>query len=675
MNKNDYLIKLNNYNGFLNPQNGLITNSRYDEPTYLTFRIDFLSVPPPIKTDIPVDRINELENRLNKLIGKRISANGDPKKIERIYKRYDKINKKVIELSGTPNVPPADDVTQSGFRLPEGLLKDENRPYSAYDYLKNSINEEENAELLLEFRRLLEDLKTNFPYYIKSIENVNKLLEVTPKHGSRIKNNTTITLKCMEGLDQRISTLKTLYKKIAWDDEYQRWVLPDIMRFFSMRIYISEFRIFHENKNKTNYDTISNKNRTEIKINAVRDIKNSLEKAKNFLTGSGFELSNDVINKVIPTTIICCEMCEFDIENLYTHYSSLNANDPKSKPLDDIELKIKIGNIKEVIYNGTFLTNTLLIDEANLYPGIDPTNTLYKERTGITNEVNGDVAKNFSDGNLPLMLNYTAKALKDITKHYIDEGDEWFNNGMNNLYNKKIGKGDNPMSINDMATEYKNAMSLKWIYDKMKGISKDTEESYKELGRINSANDTYYNKISSIDDDYTSSKATNNSLDNRYKEFNTIDDNYPNSQIYENTFPKENFYSTHTSIDDNYPNSKIYENTFEKENFYNIHTSIDDSYPNSSATSQSIDIMTFKSFLDELAKNENKTQAEIANILIDYGNKINANSIEDYMEVINTVYEDIENKFNDAIIMPQINQPSEYSLATTQEIKRPKIIL
>jgi hypothetical protein len=381
----------------------------------------------------------------------------------------------------------------------------------------------------------------------------------------------------------------------------------------------------------------------------VRDIKNSLEKAKNFLTGNAFELSNDVINKVIPTTIICCEMCEFDIENLYTHYSALNANDPKSKPLDDIELKIKIGNIKEVIYNGTFLTNALLIDEANLYPGIEPTDTLYKERTGIANEVNGDVATNFSDGNLPLMLNYTAKALKDITKHYIDEGDEWVNNGMNNLYNKKIGKGDNPMSINDMATEYKNAMSLKWIYDKMKGISKDTEESYKELGSITGVNDTYYNKISSIDDDYTSSKATNNSLDNRYKEFNTIDDNYPNSQIYENTFTKENF--------------------------YNIHTSIDDNYPNSSATNQSIDIMTFKSFLEELAKNENKTQADIAKILIDYGNKINANSVEDYMEVINIVYEDIENKFNDTIIMPQINQPSEYSLATTQKIKRPKIIL
>lgn len=647
MNKNDYLIKLNNYNGFLNPQNGLITNSRYDEPTYLTFRIDFVSDPPPIKPISHEDEIDKLQKRLLKLEQKKrkrggtniieeyekydmyandewnFDINDNNKKLNRIEKRQQKIENKIKKLTASPRVELPTDVTQSGFRLPEGLLKDESRLYSTYDYLKNSINQKERAELLLEFRKLLEDLKTNFPYYIKSIENVNKLLEVTPKHGSRIKNNTTITLKCMEGLDQRISTLKTLYKKIAWDDKYQRWILPDIMRFFSMRIYISEFRIFHENKNKTNYDTISNKNRTEIKINAVRDIKNSLEKAKNFLTGNAFELSNDVINKVIPTTIICCEMCEFDIENLYTHYSSLNANDPKSKPLEDIELKIKIGNIKEVIYNGTFLTNTLLIDEANLYPGIDPIDTLYIERTGITNEVNGDVAKNFSDGNLPLMLNYTAKALKDITKHYIDEGDEWVNNGMNNLYNKKIGKGDNPISINDMATEYKNAMSLKWIYDKMKGISKDTEESYKELGSITGVNDTYYNKISSIDDDYTSSKATNNSLDNGYKEFNTIDD----------------------------------------------------SYPNSSATSQSIDIMTFKSFLNELAKNENKTQAEIANILIDYGNKINANSIEDYMEVINTVYEDIENKFNDAIIMPQINQPSEYSLATTQEIKRPKIIL
>ena len=58
-------------------------------------------------------------------------------------------------------------------------------------------------------------------------------------------DNNKLTIKCLEGLDQKITQLMQLYRKAAWDDVYQRWILPDMMRFFTMRIYVSEMKLFH----------------------------------------------------------------------------------------------------------------------------------------------------------------------------------------------------------------------------------------------------------------------------------------------------------------------------------------------------------------------------------------------------------------------------------------------
>ena len=42
------------------------------------------------------------------------------------------------------------------------------------------------------------------------------------------------------------------------------------------------------------------------------------------------------------------------MKGIQTKYSSLSKSDPKSKVVDDIDIKIKVGNVNEIIYNGTF---------------------------------------------------------------------------------------------------------------------------------------------------------------------------------------------------------------------------------------------------------------------------------------------------------------------------------
>jgi hypothetical protein len=53
-------------------------------------------------------------------------------------------------------------------------------------------------------------------------------------------------VECWEGLDLKIRTLMEFYRKAAWDDVYQRWILPENMRQFKMIIYVFERRTFQE---------------------------------------------------------------------------------------------------------------------------------------------------------------------------------------------------------------------------------------------------------------------------------------------------------------------------------------------------------------------------------------------------------------------------------------------
>ena len=91
----------------------------------------------------------------------------------------------------------------------------------------------------------LKDIQNNFPYYFYSIEGLSSLNKIDPKTGRRA-NEGELTIKCYEGIDLKITQLLQMIRKVMWDDIYQRWALPDMMRYFSMRIYISEIRTFHE---------------------------------------------------------------------------------------------------------------------------------------------------------------------------------------------------------------------------------------------------------------------------------------------------------------------------------------------------------------------------------------------------------------------------------------------
>lgn len=117
--------------------------------------------------------------------------------------------------------------------------------YSAFAYLR-SRNEDTRAEYLYYFVNGLLEIQRETPYLFKKIAGIEQLEQFDPASGQRLKSPAKITLECYEGLNLKIRTLMEMYRKAAWDDVYQRWILPQNMREFKMIIYVFERRTFQE---------------------------------------------------------------------------------------------------------------------------------------------------------------------------------------------------------------------------------------------------------------------------------------------------------------------------------------------------------------------------------------------------------------------------------------------
>lgn len=206
----------------------------------------------------------------------------------------------------------------------------ENREnYAAIDYLFDA-NEPTRVGMLTEFIDRWNQLQNSFQWYFQKIDGIDNLLKINPKKGQRIPSDLRLTITCLESLDLRISYLLNLYRKIAWDDVYQRWILPDMMRYFTLDIYITEFRTFHlpNQQNEMGFGQVT-PNKTQI----------------NPKTGQT-EMVLHALDKILPTWKISCKMCEFDIENInWTALQGLSVGDTPIPAA--CTFQIKVGNIEE----------------------------------------------------------------------------------------------------------------------------------------------------------------------------------------------------------------------------------------------------------------------------------------------------------------------------------------
>jgi hypothetical protein len=201
--------------------------------------------------------------------------------------------------------------------------------YAAMDYLMDA-NEFTRAELLKEFIIKLKSIQTDAPWYFQSVEGLQNLITANPGQGQRIKNDSKITINCLEGLDARMTYLLNLYRKIAWDDTYQRWILPDMMRYFTIDLIITEFRSFHISSLDTAWGNADFSN--PVFGPATKMTKNEGDMVLKLFD-----------NYILPSWHIKLEMCEFDITSFKT-FDKLDVTTPNQQA---VSFSVKVGNISE----------------------------------------------------------------------------------------------------------------------------------------------------------------------------------------------------------------------------------------------------------------------------------------------------------------------------------------
>lgn len=345
----------------------------FDEPTYLTFRIEFMF------DDHMRNIAFNNQGVFNSALENAAYTNMYDYMPEPFLESQQKVKTVSYSNSSKYTVNPTYPSDDSSIGT----------TYSTEQYLDIALGDHGRAYMLHAFKDALKDIQNVFPFYLHSISGISDLLKVDPGQGIRLKD-AKIEISCLEGLDLKITQLLNLYRKIVWDDVYQRWVLPDMMRYFGMKIYISEIRMFHDlrpdNAKGEDYlydftlptvknSTVGQFNKQEPNLfgkvknglNTATAVSNNYLGTKSVLTKAinmanstvqtatdvygniasaltDMNLCNSAFNEVMPTICLECHMCEFDITDTMSHLSSLkSARSTSPEP----KIKIKVGQVKE----------------------------------------------------------------------------------------------------------------------------------------------------------------------------------------------------------------------------------------------------------------------------------------------------------------------------------------
>jgi len=99
------------------------------------------------------------------------------------------------------------------------------------------------ANGLATFREILKYLTFQAPWYFQEIEGLSKMYEQNTDQSKSYKTkDITLKINTLEAIDLRINELAGLYRNAIFDNKFKRERVPDNLRWFSMDIYVAEFR-------------------------------------------------------------------------------------------------------------------------------------------------------------------------------------------------------------------------------------------------------------------------------------------------------------------------------------------------------------------------------------------------------------------------------------------------
>lgn len=403
-------------------------NPALDEPTYLTFKVDFFSEEYNTDLSYLYDTLPQALFSVGLQLG---GQAGDSRNILDIWSNQ-------VDLSSVEKFKAA----FKSAHLKSGSFS-QDRPYSALEYLF-SRNEDYRCYLLANFLKGWNELQNNYQYYFQEISGLEELFKSSPSKGQKIEKNHTISIKCLEGIDQKVKALLSLYKAAAWDDHYQRWILPDIYRYFKMDIYISEIRTFHQSVYAEALDPNGRYSKSfapglyssngsfaqaidRFAGNIVDTITGKVFSKIDEWTEGGVNLNRNQDNFIlgavkgfVPVTCLRCSLCDFDID--YNPYqSSYTVNNDQ---METTEIRVRVRQVEE-IHNWRIIEpykNLINADERTIGQSSLAVITRIGQDAdqyfnGLINMSDGDKSRSFTD---MISSGFIVDAIKDIAKSLTD---------------------------------------------------------------------------------------------------------------------------------------------------------------------------------------------------------------------------------------------------------------
>lgn len=296
-------------------------SDQFDEPTYLTFAIDFKFENTAPDTLSSVDELRLWDSPL--------FDKGDPKK--------------------NPN-------TAFQFLM--------NRTYTA------------QANSIVQFKEILRYLTFDAPWYFQSITGIPAMFKASTDvtSGERAKG-VVLEVKTLEAVDLRMFELAALYRNAIYDLKHRRERVPDNLRWFSMDIYLAEFRNIRYRlpgaasavAQLTGVNTAAIGNA----VSSVSELTNNISGLAGAVGGernAGLDLTS--VMKQFGYIKFSCRQCEFDFSESLPISTDLKIGGT-GITAESNKFKIKVGYVEE---EAKFGDGTIVYD--------DPTKTDVKSKWG-----------------------------------------------------------------------------------------------------------------------------------------------------------------------------------------------------------------------------------------------------------------------------------------------------
>lgn len=190
---------------------------------------------------------------------------------------------------------------------------------AASDYLRNVVGDTERADRLDRFKKLLQKINTELPWFWQSVSG----LEATRTYGSMEDpwwgaNKPKLEIECLENIELTSFALIDLYKRAAYD--FNRWVqvIPENLRHFEVTIFVTEVRAFQQTREASILNS---------KLNNTSNISSETAKKSPATEAVNIEMAVDAK----PIVVTKLGFCEFDIDSTADLFTSLTKNPEMAK--------------------------------------------------------------------------------------------------------------------------------------------------------------------------------------------------------------------------------------------------------------------------------------------------------------------------------------------------------